>query len=240
MTWKISGQIEATGSDVISLAECRVEVFFEQKTVAESVGLSAALIEDVLSDRDIDLEMGHATTAIAKGHPRASARTDKTGKFEVYVPDPTEIASNKLRFVVSAPSGETIGDASLSIELVQQELRIPVSMLNPILLDPPKETLKHKTRRVTGRLIERKGKSLPSNMQVLLFARKRGENGTKTVGNSSPVFFARADGSGYFSGDASDELFESAAALVTGVAKKCNFARGRLYSVAHVACHRLS
>ena len=49
---------------------------------------------------------------------------------------------------------------------------------------------------------------------MLFFAKRN----TKEVGNDTPVLVARADGAGYFFGDAPNEQYESAAALVAGVA----------------------
>ncbi len=58
----------------------------------------------------------------------------------------------------------------------------------------------------------------------MLFACKRGEESTETVGEDSPVFVARADSSGYFFGDAPNVEYDHAVAHVAGVADGINVA----------------
>src|SRR5947208_14480954 len=146
MSLRISGRLDSTPPSQASFAECRVEVFFEMKAPAASKG-------------------------------RASTRTDRLGGFEIALPDARELASNGLRFSVSAPSGRTIADVSYDVNPVENVVLIPVNTqyLEPILLNRSTDLLKVPAQRIAAQVVDRQGKPLPSNLKVLLLARRRGE-----------------------------------------------------------------
>jgi hypothetical protein len=106
------------------------------------------------------------------------------GEFEVILPDKTEFIDNKvLRFVASSPSGETMGE-NFKNDLNDESVVIKVRPVKAIsLLVPEPEDLFH----ITGRVFDRNGKPLPSNLQVLLFAHKD----ANSDGKDCPVFAAR-------------------------------------------------
>src|SRR5438445_2485210 len=226
MSSTISGRLEASRSYHDSLAECRVEVFFDQKVLAESGAEPSSLIPGESRGKDVRSRQKTSQkvdSASANGAPilkgRASTRTDKARRFEVSLPDETELATKKLRFLVSAPSGQTIADELHVLDRIKAPVHISVSTagMEPILLKAPAAPMEPSTRRITGQVIDRQGKPLPSNLQVLLFARKRGDKSTKALGVGSPVLVARADASGCFFGEAQDDEYESAAGFVEGI-----------------------
>ena len=222
MAWTIRGRLTSTRSDAGAFAGCRVEVFFEQQLPGDTAeplapqprSGSAAGRKSV---RSSDSAAPRAAPVVVPG--RASAGTDKGGKFEVVLPDRAEITSKSLRFVVSAASGQTIGEDSQDIGGIKGVVQIPVNTKDaePIELKPLKDQPPPPTRRVTGWVRERSGNPLPVNIQVMLFGRKLGDN-RKTPGDRDLlVLDARTDKSGNFFGNAKNESYQSVAAMVGGV-----------------------
>jgi hypothetical protein len=204
----IIGRIKSTDSDQATLGECRVEVFFEQKAPEPK---KTALRAERYS-KEVDVSPPEKS-----GPGRTSARTDSTGSFKLTIPGETELASNTLYFVVSGPAGQLIGEAKRNLKEALDNLVIPVTTkeLIPIPLATPENLPKETTRRISGRVLDRKGKSVPANAQVLLFARKSSDGEEDASG--MPVMVARTDGSGYFFGEAPNDEFEKAAALIAGI-----------------------
>ena len=193
MTWAISGRLESSRGERVALAQCRVEVFFELKVSDHHVDSRPSNSRKTSATRS-----NGATAATSTIHSRVSAHTTESGEFKVILPDRGKFASNRLNFVVSAPSGQTIGELSLSGDRLQDFVRIPVRRVASIKFSAPKDVPKPSARRITGIVIERNGKPLLPNSQIVLFARERGEKIAKTPAKDSPVFSARPDRSGYF------------------------------------------
>lgn len=225
MAWTVKGRIESTGGDNVSLAECRVEVSFEQNAPVEPVEIVGRRAPGAPSDKKPgkpSRKPARGGELPASGAPstipgRASAKTNASGEFEVTLPDRTELMGRALRVVVSAPSGETIADDFFTYNAINDAWRIPVRPVETIVLKPPTDAPKPEAYRVTGKVVERNGKMLPSNLQVLLLARKRGERAANDA-EDRPVLVARADGSGYFFGDVPNQEYEHAVGVVAGFA----------------------
>lgn len=236
MVWTLNGRLESSTGENVSLAECRVEVFFDRyrtTEVREPAGPAGPGRALDLGARRRDRPMvvgGTIGPAAVPVRDRVSTHTGASGDFALDLPDKTELASKTLDYVVSAPSGETIAQGSFNADRVKDLLRITVRRVERIPLIPSKTPEQPKTRRITGKVIERNGKTLPPNLQVLLFSRKRGEKASKVVGEDVPILVTRADASGYFAGEAPNEEYERVAALVAGIAEEIPVAlvKGRL------------
>jgi hypothetical protein len=243
MSLTLSGRLDSTRSDRVALAECRIEVYFEQKAPAKAIEPPirpangeddpAAVKAGRQSARKVNGEKGNGASAPAPAatlHGYASARAEKSGRFQITVPDGDDLSSKKLRFVVSAPSGQTIADVEHDVDRMKSPVLIPVSAkdLEPIELKPLRDQPRAEKRRITGKVMERSGNPLPPNLQVLVFGRKRPEKGAKTDGTGTPILMARADATGYFSGVVEpDDSYDSAAATVSGLKEEINVALGR-------------
>ncbi len=204
----IRGQI-TTDSESASLAECRVEVFFDQ--LAHAALPERRLLES--GDRNGSVSETHESVA-PPIHRHVSARTNNAGNFAVRLPDEADLRNTEVRFVVSSPSGQVVADVFLPID---EAVRIPVNsnQLTPIVLAAPNEPSKRPTRRIMGGVFERNGGTIPSGLQVMIFAQRRDDEGIETL-SESPILVAHTDSTGYFFGEAPNEQFESAAALVAG------------------------
>ncbi|HEV8132328.1 MAG TPA: GH25 family lysozyme [Acidobacteriota bacterium] len=236
MTWTLNGRIESSTGENVSLAECRVDVFFDRYRTTDLPEYAVpAKPERALGrgamrrDRPV-VEGGTIALAAVSVSDQVSTYTDASGDFAVDLPDKTELANKTLEYVVSAPSGVTVAQGSFNADRVKDLLRIAVRRVERIPLVPLKTPDEPKTRRITGKVIERNGRALPPNLQVLLFSRKRGEKASKVVGEDAPILVARADASGYFAGDVPNEEFERVAGLVAGFADEIPvaLAKGRL------------
>lgn len=131
-----------------------------------------------------------------------------------------------------APSGEIIED--VPIKHSEDNVKILVHTIKPISLKEPENPPRRDTRRVRGHIIERNGKALPANLQVLIFASKKSEKTTMTVGVDSPAILVRADKPGYFFGDTPNECFKSAAALVARLEEEIQIVLEDGYIPAHI------
>lgn len=190
MALTISGHIQSIDSPDAALEGYRVEALFEQVAPAEPA-TSASMASKV-------------------GPGRVSARTGQAGDFRLSIPD----GINTLHFAVSGPAGQSVGKLSREISENTDDVVIPVSTqgLEPIVLDLPGGVPQAPTRRITGQVLDRAGKTVPANSQVLLFARR--SEGEEV---DAPVLAARTDRSGNFFGEVPNQWYECAAALVSGV-----------------------
>jgi hypothetical protein len=238
MVWVISGQLEAT-SEGVTLAGCRVDVAFDRYVLdreplaepsagGDGEGAAALIARHATSAEDLaprdavaERAANERSNPVATAQPatvpvQLSARTNATGRFQLQLPDKEEIASETMRFTVSAPSGQTLGDDDVNVGRIRDLVRLRVRKVTSIVVKPttPAEPTSY---RVTGRVIERNGKPLPATLQVLLFARQGADRDDAEAG-PPPVLAARADTSGYFSGVVPADRFDRAAALVSGVA----------------------
>lgn len=211
MTLTINGCIKSTTSTEVLLGECRVEVFFEQKLKEGPAG------RRLNAGRDSSGAAAPGSLNLA-GRGRESARTNMKGCFTVRIPSEADLVSEILIFQVSGPAGQLIGEAKVSVSKATDRLIIPVDAgsLAPIPLAAPEIPHREKTRRVSGRVLDRNGRSVRGNTQVLLFAHRAGDDGPAT--GNTPVLVARTDGSGYFFGELPNEEYERASALIAGVA----------------------
>src|SRR5688572_29903196 len=127
----ISGRLDSTRADRAGLVECRVEVFFDQLVPVDPMPATVRRVDEALAASDarparnagrkslkrvVAAAPAAPTTVVVPA--RTSAITDKQGRFEVVLPDKAEIASKKLRFVVSAPAGHTIADDAQDVSRI--------------------------------------------------------------------------------------------------------------------------
>jgi len=122
--------------------------------------------------------------------------------------------SEKVKIEVFSPSGETINEKKdFTVASLNNVITIEVKEFRTTL-DKPAEPKKPETRRIRGRVIERRGRQLPSMLQVLLLGHERGTPDTDSL---TPVFVAKADSSGYFSGAIKNLEFDRVVAVITGI-----------------------
>jgi hypothetical protein len=223
MAWLLDGKL--AGAKDATIAMCRVEVLFDLKV---PVATSEAKAND--TDEESASAKKKRTGSRAKATAptfelvasRASAQSDTRGAFTLRLPDKGDIGSDTLHFIVSAPSGETIADTEHSVSRLKEIVQLQVRSVKQIEVDKapparPPETVDTTSlvRAVTGRVIERNGKPLPTTMQVLLYAsHKRDRKDDKTA---IPVLVSKTDASGYFSGEVPNIEFDHAFAQVSGV-----------------------
>ena len=220
MSWTVSGTLEAASKEKPILNQCRVEVFFEQSVPLPEEPAPTA---EGASTETPPKKSAAAAKKTMNIPARVVGRSDERGEFTLRLPDKAEIASETLHFIVSAPSGETIGDVEPFVNRIKETVRVPVRSVKLIVLeddpaapDPGDQEVKGPIRKVTGRIIERNGRSLGGARQVLLFGTdpdKRDRAGKTEV----PLLATRADTSGYFTGEVPNREFGTAFALVSGV-----------------------
>lgn len=213
MAWNINGRLKARTDTGVSFAQCRIEALFEQAVPGgETVAPKASGEKGKKAPKEVPKESNVAVAG------RASARSDARGLFVLELPPRKHMASKSVRFAVAAPSGQAIGQAELTLEQLDKDegITVTVDAVDTIAVEPLQHPPRPKTARVTGRVIERNGKPLPAKLQVLIFARRPADAREPKDGNDAPLLVARADASGYFFGDAPNDAFESAAALVSG------------------------
>src|SRR5262249_9038386 len=116
----------------------------------------------------------------------------------------------------------TMGDTEYSVNRTKGTVHIQVRSVKPIEVDktppaPPTETVDTTSlvRAVTGRVIERNGKTLPASMQVLLFASDKADR--RNDKTAVPILVAKTDASGYFSGEVPNTGYDHAFAQVSGI-----------------------
>lgn len=233
MSWTVNGRLEAASREKPILNQCRVEVFFEQAVPlpeepappAEAASTETPARGTETAPRGSETPPKKGTTPAKKTMnvpARAVTRSDERGEFALRLPDKSEIASETLRFVVSAPSGETIGDMEAHVNRIKDTVRIPVRSVklivledDPVVPDPDEQEVRGPVRRVTGNIIERNGRSLGGARQVLIFGSESEKRGPAKV--DVPLLATRADTSGYFAGEVANRAFSAAHALVSGV-----------------------
>ncbi|HLO18522.1 MAG TPA: hypothetical protein VK206_27070, partial [Anaerolineales bacterium] len=219
--WTIPGRLQSQSSDLKILAGCRVDVFFEQKTLVEAgeepVAAPGGGTIPVFREAGfvgVANENPHATeTAGVK--MRVSVRPDDLGIFMVMLPSKAKLAGRIVRFMVSSPSGETLADKCFDIDTIPDFVLMPITRVASI--PQPTVVPLPETRRIKGKVIERNCRPLPSCLQILLFAHKNTQDVTEAGGEPTPIFVASTDSSGYFFGEIPNQKYESAMAKIAGI-----------------------
>lgn len=244
MTWILAGRISpTTGDGGGSLAECRVQVFFERAPTPAPADAPAGVGSEVVVEDPRNTSLPRVALALdtrVNGlRGRSAAQTDAAGTFTLRLPDRGDLAGSEFRFVVSEPGGATIGEVLIPVDMVDEPLVISVRAVEPIVLAAPPVAPLAATRRVSGRVVDLGGRPAAAGLQVLLYARRAEAAGTATgsrvedgVGATAgmirgpkgtaadgPVLVARTDACGYFFGEVPNERFVAVGALVAGVAE---------------------
>jgi hypothetical protein len=125
--WTIPGKLESDAQGTV-FDQCRIEVFFEVETPiagARPVEIVAASGEDA-GDESVDVRNEPALV-----RSRAAALSDEDGAFSLELP-PRDRVGPTLRFVVSAPSGETVADHELTRTRLQPPVRLKIRRVKPV------------------------------------------------------------------------------------------------------------
>jgi hypothetical protein len=221
--WVIDGKLESDAQGTV-FDQCRVEVFFEVKVDSGVATTVVRQPEEPSEARRADsgplLVDVRAVPTLVRS--RAAAVCDEHGEFSLELPN-RDCLGPTLRFVVSAPSGDTLADHELTVSRLQSPVRLKIRAVKPVVLaeatddgaEPP--VVRGANRAITGFVIERNGRTLPKALQVLVYA---SVNGTASAnGAGVPVLVARPDAAGYFSGDVPNRDYHDARAYVSGVAE---------------------
>src|SRR5262249_51154356 len=146
----------------------------------------------------------------------AATHSQAGGSFEFVLADGEDPVGEKVRFVVSAPSGKTVGDVTVDVQAIHEPpVVISVDVLPPT--EPPAEPAHPPVVHVNGQLIDPAGKPVPCGMQVTIVARLAQSDEVNGAGKPVPIMVARADRLGAFFGDVANEEYAEAAAIVSGV-----------------------
>jgi hypothetical protein len=234
MEWQLHGKLQSAAKDAPSFAGCRIDAFFDRVFVspqpathvstpgkaskrqsAQSTAVrrgSASIREAGVSDQP---DATRTPTSTQGSIPaRVATVSDAAGNFTLVLPDRQEIASERIKFEVSSATGRTIAEKELVTARIGDPITIDVHKIESTVLISSEKTQEEMTRRVKGRVIERNGKQLPATFQVLLLAGKRGgAKGDPLV----PILAAKADSSGYFSGEVPNSKYDTVVALVAGI-----------------------
>ena len=223
-TWMLEGKLESDAHGTV-FDQCRVEAFFD--VVADSTpapGSSAPADDAPSNDRDApaagpDIEADDADPTYAPS--RVASVSDERGEFRLELPN-RELLGTTMRFVVSAPSGETLLDRELTVSRLTSPVHLKIRTVKPVVLtdaasdDLTPAPVSGATRRVTGWVVERNGHALPKILQVLVYASAKGA--ATPEGAGTPVLVGRPDASGYFAGDVPNRDYADARAYVAGIA----------------------
>lgn len=145
---------------------------------------------------------------------RASTSSDSAGRFALDPGEGVEIVGPTVEFVVSAPSGETVGGETIKTAALSEPVMIEIEPMPVVALEPIDGPAPAPLRRVGGRVIDLAGKPLPTGLQVVVMAR-RAESPADA--EPEPVMLARVDRSGAFFADVPNEEYVEATAAVPGV-----------------------
>lgn len=192
MELQISGKLTTETAEQPAFTELRIEALFDRK-LASASGAPAAL--------------GSARAV-------ASALGDAAGNFTLVLPKREEIDSKMVTIRAFSPAGRLVAEVEREVATLGPDITIEVQPSGPVTLDKPVEPAKPETRRIRGRVIERRGKQLPARLQVLLLGNERG---TRNADSLTPIFVGKSDSSGYFSGAIKNLEFERVVAVITGI-----------------------
>ena len=109
MTWKIRGLLVAEANSLDSLADCRIDAWFDQtvSVPAADAAPEAAVEADTgvknVGPREVKETETRAKSSVVIVAGRATALSDGEGQFELVLPARRQMASKTLRFTVAAP-----------------------------------------------------------------------------------------------------------------------------------------
>jgi len=231
MEIQVAGILKNATNDQPSFTGWRIEAIFDRTPADSSASTIASVagrarpesaVPTSFNESDLNLTRERVGKAIVEPAPaavpipfRVSALSDASGNFTLVFPAREEIASQKVKVVVSSPTGRTIDQ----VDLIAAELGPPITITvrefaPPTTIDKPIAPPAEVTRRILGRLVERTGKQLSAGLQVLLL----GHQQEPPDGDSLlPILVAKADSSGYFSGRIKNVKFDRVVAVVEGI-----------------------
>ncbi len=236
MDWRLSGTLTTTAAGSSTFAGCRVEALFDRKPPEPEPELSGAALEfaeaatptlidaGTIEPPPIAVDIVTPPTTVTTLGPaparrpiasRVSALTDAAGAFTLVFPDRDEIVGDQVEVEAYSAIGTLIGKRTIAAANFDDPADIAVTPVPPVVLGKPHPlTTPTETRRIQGRIIERRGRALPSSLQVLLLAR---EEGVAEEVPLEPILVSRADASGYFSGSVRNRAYSTVVAVVSGV-----------------------
>lgn len=209
MALQVYGKLEIADYEEASFAECRIEALFGRRRTPE-------VIESDLGSASerVATAIAGATSAAVPIPSKVSTMSDAAGNFTLVFPDSQEIGE-KVKIEVFSPLGLIINkEKDFAVADLENLITIEVEKFGPTTLYKPVEPTKPETRRIRGRVIERRGKQLPPKLQVLLLGHERG---TQNADSLTPILVAKADSSGYFSGAIKNLEFDRVVAVITGI-----------------------
>ena len=222
MELRVPGKLLSGTGALLSFTSCRIVALFDQTTSATTTPETFRPIEggEGISFTPGELGLLPATDLIASsfGVPApatpVSALSDAAGNFTLIFPDGLKFAGDKVKIVVHSPEGRFLTQEEFRIAVLGTELlQIDVPDFGTNLGKPVAPT-EPTTRRIRGRVIERRGRPLPATLQVLLLGDAQdGEEGDSLT----PILVAKADNSGYFSGAIKNSRFDRVVAVVEGI-----------------------
>jgi len=146
-----------------------------------------------------------------------TAPVNPDGAFE-FVSDERVLGDQTAVLEVRSPLGTRLFSSSLGSLLEQDRIRqITVDPELPFEIAPHPDPLKGKRAVLTGRILDLDSKRPVSNRQVLIFAIPAGAADEELEIANIPVFAARTNESGYFSGEHPVGSFAAAVADIDGV-----------------------
>lgn len=144
---------------------------------------------------------------------RVTTRAEPAGAFSLELPD--MLADETIQLEAYGPAGMRIGVSRVKVPWpsdLEIVLAVDVSELTAVPGRGASTSRVAPTLRITGRIIERAGRSVPAGLQVVLLGRAEGEPEDR----ARAVFVARCEAGGYFQGDGSGMMFAQVIALVAG------------------------
>lgn len=89
---------------------------------------------------------------------RASTHSQAGGSFEFGLADGDDPVGEKVRFVVSAPSGKTVADVTVDVQTIRQPpVKLSVTVLDPTEPVAPEEPVRPPVVHVNGQRIDPAG-----------------------------------------------------------------------------------
>jgi hypothetical protein len=182
----VTGRLSSTGGD--PLEGYQVVLTFQQK---------------------VSLDGGEAVLTGAS----QSSRSGKDGGFRFEIPEADE-AEGPFVLRVVAPTGEELVRRELKKSELKEELALEVEPVRTFAITPADgEVLE--PQRLTGRVIDARGEHVPSGLPVVIWGRRRQENGDGHV-PAEPLLATTTALDGYFGGSRSLAALEESWGTVAG------------------------
>jgi hypothetical protein len=142
-----------------------------------------------------------------------SAQSGPDGRFRASADGSLEL-KGPVDIIVSAPNGVEVKRQRLDLAKAQEELELHVEVTSPFVVAPSGDPTLGKRLRVSGRVVDERGRPVPTNLPIVIWGVSQTDTSTEPV--ERPLIVSEIQTNGHFSGEWPTAVLSRAFGRVSG------------------------